>query len=137
MTMLTQDNDIRALLGRTRRIAIVGLSSKADRPSHGVARSMQGYGYQIVPVNPNEDEVLGENAYADLSRIPGAIDLVDVFRKSEYVPEIVQACIARRVRALWLQEGVVHEAAARRASNAGIHVVMDRCIYKEYVRLLD
>lgn len=135
--MLTQDNEIRALLGRTQRIAVIGLSSRRDRPSHGVARSMQGYGYAIVPVNPNEEAVVGENAYSHLSRVPGAIDLVDVFRKAEYVPEIVDTCIARRVGALWLQEGVIHEDAARKAADAGVNVVMDRCIYKEYRRLLD
>src|SRR5699024_4328033 len=133
---LTDDNEIRALLGRVRRVAIIGLSSKTDRPSHGVASALQGYGFEVVPVNPNENAVLGENAYEHLGRVPGAIDLVDVFRRPEYVPEIVDACIAKRVGALWLQEGVVHEAAARRAEAAGIDVVMDRCIYKEYQRLL-
>lgn len=136
MTMLTRDNEIRSLLGRIQRIAVVGLSSKTSRPSHGVARALQGYGYQIVPVNPNEDVVLGENAYPNLRRVPGAIDLVDVFRSPEHLPEVVDMCIDRRVRALWLQEGVVHETAARKAADAGIDVVMDRCIYKEYERLL-
>lgn len=133
---LTDDNEIRALLGRVRRIAMIGLSSKPDRPSHGVASALQGYGFEVVPVNPNENAVLGENAYENLGRVSGAVDLVDVFRRSEYVPEIVDACIAKRVGALWLQEGVVHEAAAIRAVEAGIDVVMDRCIYKEYRRLL-
>lgn len=132
---LTNDNEIMALLGRTQRIAIVGLSSKPDRPSHIVAKALQGYGYQIVPVNPNENEVLGENAYESIDRLH-PVDLVDVFRRPEYVPHIVDACIANRIGALWLQEGVIHEAAAQRASDAGIDVVMDRCMYKECRRLL-
>lgn len=132
---ITEDNEISALLGRTRRVAIVGLSSNPDRPSHIVGKALQGYGFEIVPVNPNENEVLGENAYDSLARVR-TVDMVDVFRRPEYVPEIVDACIAQRIGALWLQEGVVHEAAARRASDAGIDVVMDRCMYKEYRRLL-
>ncbi len=136
MTMLTQDNSIRELLARSRCVAVVGLSSNTDRPSHGVARSLQEFGYQVVPVNPNEDAVLGENAFPDLSHIPGPVDLVDVFRAPEYVPEIVDTCIENKIRALWLQEGVINEAAARKAADAGIEVVMDRCIYKEYKRLL-
>ena len=136
MTMITQDSDIRDLLAHNRCIAVVGLSSNPARPSHGVARSLQEFGYRIVPVNPNEDAVLGENAFPDLSHVPGLIDLVDVFRAPEYVPEIVDACIEKRIRAVLLQEGVIHEAAARKAADAGIKVVMDRCIYKEYKRLL-
>jgi len=132
---ITKDNEIMGLLGRTRRVAMVGLSSKPDRPSHAVARALQGYGYEIVPVNPNENEVLGTNAAESLDRIR-PVDLVDVFRRPEYVPEIVDACIRLRIGALWLQEGVIHEAAAQRASDAGIDVVMDRCMYKEYKRLL-
>lgn len=132
---LTEDNPIRAILGRTRRIAIIGLSSKPDRPSHIVAKGLQEYGFEIVPVNPNEDEVLGANAYESLDRVR-PVDMVVVFRRPEYVPAIVDACIAKPVSALWLQEGVIHEAAARRAEEAGIDVAMDRCIYKEYLRLL-
>src|SRR5699024_4576921 len=122
-------------LGRTRRVAIVGLSSKPERPSYTVAKALQGYGYEVVPVNPNENKVLGENAAENLDRIR-PVDMVTVFRRPEYVPEIVDACIRLRISALWLQEGVVHEAAAQRASDAGIDVVMDRCMYKEYDRLL-
>lgn len=132
---ITEDNEIMDLLGRTRRVAMVGLSSKPERPSYAVAKALQGYGYQIVPVNPYEDNVLGENAAESLDRIR-PVDLVDVFRRPEYVPQIVDACIRHRVGALWLQEGVIHEAAAQRASDAGIDVVMDRCMYKEYQRLL-
>lgn len=133
---MTQDNDIRALLGRVLRIAVIGLSSKRERPSHGVASALQGYDYQVVPINPNEKTVLGENAYGDLSRVADPVDMVQVFRRPEYVPAIVDACITQRVGALWLQEGVVHEAAARRAAEAGIDVVMDRCMLKEYRRLM-
>lgn len=134
---LTEDNEIRALLGRVRRIAIIGLSSNPERPSHTVAKALQDFGYQIVPVNPNENAVLGENAYESLARVPGAVDLVTVFRRPEYVPEIVDACRAKHVGSIWLQEGVVNEAAACRAAAAGINVVMDRCMLREYRRLLE
>lgn len=130
------DDDIKHLLERTQRIAVIGLSSDPGRPSHGVARSLQGFGYKIVPVNPKETEILGETSYPDLASVPGDIDLVDVFRAPEHVPAIVDACIERGVPAIWLQEGVVHEDAARRARDAGIEVIMDRCIYKEYRRLM-
>jgi len=133
---LTEDWEIRALLGRVARVAVVGLSSRTDRPSHQVAKALQGYGYEIVPVNPNENIVLGEHAMENLARIR-PVDLVDVFRRPEYVPEIVEACINKRVGALWLQEGVINERAAQRAADAGLDVVMDRCMYKEYRRLLD
>jgi len=134
---LTEDSQIRALLGRVRRIAVIGLSSKPERPSYEVSKALQGFGYKIVPVNPNENAVLGENAYENLARVPGAVDLVTVFRRPEYVPEIVDACRAKPVAALWLQEGVVNESAAQRAAAAGIDVVMDRCMFKEYRRLLE
>ncbi|GAB3673640.1 CoA-binding protein [Salinisphaera aquimarina] len=136
MSMITEDSHIREILAQVRRIAVIGLSSKADRPSHGVAQAMMEEGYQIVPVNPNENQVLGENAFPDLRHITGMVDMVDVFRAPEHVPEIVDACIARSVRVLWLQEGVVHEAAAKKAADAGIDVIMDRCMLKEYRRLL-
>jgi len=136
MPLLTEDYQIRDLLGRLRRVAVIGLSSNPERPSHGVAQAMQAEGYQIVPVNPNETQVLGENACPDLRHVTGMVDMVDVFRAPEYVPEIVDACIANNVRNLWLQEGVVHERAAEKASQAGVDVVMDRCMLKEYRRLL-
>lgn len=120
-------------LRQIRTVAVVGLSPKADRPSYGVAQALQQFGYRIVPVRPAVAEVLGEPAYPDLHAVPGTIDLVDVFRAPEYVDEIVDICIARKVPALWLQEGVVNEAAALRAQAAGIWVVMDRCIYKDYL----
>lgn len=128
--------EIRTLLERVRTIAVVGLSPKPDRPSHSVARALKHFGYRIVPVRPAVDEVLGEKAYAHLTDIPFAVDLVDVFRAPEHVPAIVEAAIAIGAKAIWLQEGVVHEAAAQRARAAGLAVVMDRCIYKDYLSLM-
>jgi uncharacterized protein len=97
---------------------------------------MQRAGYRIIPVNPHEREVLGEKCYAALDEIPESVDIVDIFRRSEYVPEIVEAAIRKGARAIWMQEGVVHEAAAERARAAGLEVVMDRCILKEHRRIL-
>jgi len=136
MPMITEDNRIREILGQTRRIAVIGLSSNPSRPSHGVAAALQKEGYGIVPINPNEREVLGENAFTDIAQVPGLVDVVDVFRSPGHVPQIVEACIGCGVRTLWLQEGVVHEQAAQKASDAGIDVIMDRCMLKEYQRLL-
>ncbi|HLQ85037.1 MAG TPA: CoA-binding protein [Salinisphaeraceae bacterium] len=133
---LTEDSEIRGLLGRTRRIAIIGLSSNPERPSHEVAKALQSFGYLIVPVNPNETRVLGEKAFDHLSLVTGAVDMVDVFRRPEFVPEIVNTCIEKRIAALWLQEGVINENAANRAAAAGIDVVMNRCMLREYRRLL-
>jgi len=131
------DEEIRELLRRVRTIAVVGFSPKVSRPSHGVAASMQRFGYRIVPVRPMLEKGLGETAYPDLASIPdsGAIDLVDVFRAPEHVDAIVDACIALKLPALWLQEGVMNEAAASRARAAGLTVVMNRCVFREYVRL--
>ena len=123
------------LLHSCHTIAVVGLSSKRYRPSYGVAEYMQRSGYRIIPVNPSETQVLGEQAYPDLESIPGAIDIVDIFRRSEFVPEIVEAAIRKGAKAIWMQEGVYHEAAARRAEEAGLIVVMDRCILKDHRRL--
>jgi len=128
--------EIKKLLETVHRIAVVGLSPNPVRPSHGVALALQGFGYQIIPVRPGVDEVLGEKAYTDLRHLPAAVDLVDVFRASEYVDAIVDDCIAIQAPALWLQEGVVNLAAAERARQAGMFVVMDRCIYKAYKELL-
>lgn len=127
--------EIRALLEHVRRIAVVGLSPKPDRPSYKVAAALQGFGYRIIPVRPMAKEILGEKVYPDLASVPGQIDLVDVFRAPEQVDEVIDACIALRVPAVWLQEGVVNEAAAQRARAAGLTVVMDRCVYRDYVRL--
>lgn len=119
-------------------IAVVGLSSNPERPSFRVARAMQGYGFRIVPVRPRHGEVqeiLGEQAYPDLESLPFKVDMVDVFRASEQVPAIVESCIALGVPRLWLQEGVIHEAAAQRAQAAGIAVVMNRCMWRDYSQL--
>lgn len=129
--------EIKRLLETARRIAVVGLSPNSTRPSHGVARALQGFSYKIIPVRPATAEVLGEKAYPDLRSLPGPVDLVDVFRAPQYVDAIVDDCIAIRAPALWLQEGVVDEAAAERARQAGMFVVMDRCIYKEYLALMN
>ena len=120
-------------VGRT--IAVVGLSAKRYRPSYGVAEYMQRAGYRIIPVNPHETEVLGEKCYPDVESVPEPIDIVDIFRRSEFVPEIVEAAIRKGAKVVWMQEGVVHEEAARRAREAGLEVVMDRCILKDHRRL--
>lgn len=117
-------------------IAVVGLSSSPMRPSNGVAAYLQRVGYRIIPVNPNETEVLGEKCYVRLEDVPEKIDMVDIFRRSEYVPDIVESAIKIGAKAIWMQEGVIHEAAAERASQAGLDVVMDRCTLKEHRRLL-
>jgi len=126
---------LRALLQQARTIAVVGLSPQPDRPSYRVARAMQGFGFGIVPVRAGVREVLQEQAYASLADIPVAVDLIDVFRAAEQVPAIVDACLALHSPALWIQEDIDAEAAAQRARDAGRTVVMDRCLYKDYVRL--
>lgn len=128
--------EIRKLLEGARSIAVVGLSPKEDRPSHGVARAMQSFGYRIVPVRPGVDSVLGQKAFAMLTDLDEVPDIVDVFRAPEHVDEIVDQCLAIGAKALWLQEGVVNEQAAERARQAGMFVVMDRCIYKEWIALI-
>ncbi len=130
-----REEEIRALLDRVRSIAVVGLSPKADRPSYKVASALQGFGYRIIPVRPMANEILGETVYPDLASVPGPIDLVDVFRAPEQVDEVVDACIALKLPAVWLQDGVVNEPAAQRARAAGLMVVMDRCVYRDYVKL--
>jgi predicted CoA-binding protein len=129
-------DEIRALLGRVKTIAVVGLSPKPERPSHRVARAMQRFGYRIVPVRPALDEVLGEKAYPNLRAIPFPVDLVDVFRAAEHIPAVVDDCLAIAAPAVWIQEGIVHEGAAEKARAAGMTVVMDRCVYKDYVALM-
>ncbi|HEY1184821.1 MAG TPA: CoA-binding protein [Bryobacteraceae bacterium] len=128
-------NRIADILGAARTIAVVGLSAKRFRPSHGVAEYLQRVGYRIIPVNPNITEVLGEKSYASLDAVPEPVDIVDIFRRSEHVPEIVEAAIRKGAKTIWMQEGVVHEDAARRAESAGLAVVMDRCILKDHRRL--
>lgn len=125
-----------ALLRDCRTIAVVGLSSNPARPSYRVAAYMQQQGKVIIPVNPHETSVLGEVAYPSLSAVPGQIDLVNIFRRSEEAGAIVDDAIRVKAKAVWLQEGVIDEAAAARARQAGLQVVMDRCWLKEHVRLL-
>lgn len=138
MTHVNPDSEqLKAILNSCKTIAVVGLSPKANRPSHQVAQAMQGFGYRIIPVRPATAEVLGETCYASLHDIPepDSIDMVDVFRAPEHVDEIVDACITLKIPLIWLQDGVVNEAAAARAQAAGITVIMDRCVYRDYIQL--
>ncbi len=115
-------------------VAVVGLSNKATRPSHGVSAYMQQHGYRIIPVNPNVVEVLGEKAYPSLSDVPESVEIVNIFRRSEYVPEIVAQAIQKKAKMIWMQEGVSHREAAERARSAGLEVVENRCILKEHAK---
>jgi predicted CoA-binding protein len=131
-------SEIDAFLRRIRAIAILGLSETPGRPSHNVAKALQDFGYRIVPVNPTATEILGERAWPDLgAAIAGAgpIDVVDVFRRPEHVAGIVEECIRLKVPALWLQEGVIDDAAAQKARDAGIFTVMNRCMFKDRATL--
>jgi predicted CoA-binding protein len=129
------ESAIADLLASSKTIAVVGLSSKTFRPSFGVSQYLQSAGYRIIPVNPNESSILGEKCYAHLEDIPEKIDIVDIFRRSELVPEVVDAAIQIGARAVWMQEGVVNEPSAARARRAGLFVVMDLCIAKELHKL--
>jgi predicted CoA-binding protein len=134
-TSLPETEDvIRSILERYRTLAIVGLSSKPSRPSYGVAAYLKTHGYHVIPVNPNEVTVLGERAYARLEDIPERIEVVVIFRRSEYVPGIVDEAIRLGARVIWMQEGVAHEEAASRARQAGLLVIQDRCMLKEHAR---
>ncbi len=126
------NDEIGTLLRKSKNIAVVGLSDSPLRPSYGVSAYMQTHGYKIIPVNPAIRGALGEKAVPSLSAVQEKIDIVDVFRRSEYVAEVVDEAIRLKVPAIWLQEGVVDEAAAEKARKAGIQVVMDRCILKEH-----
>lgn len=132
MASLPQPDPITDLLRRSKTIAVVGLSCNPLRPSHGVAAYMQSHGYRIIPVNPQIEECLGQNAYASLLEVPEKIDIVNIFRRSEFVGEIVDQAIQLKVPAIWMQEGVIDEKAAKKARQAGILVVMDDCILKEH-----
>lgn len=123
------------ILRSARTIAVIGLSANPRRPSHGVARYLQHAGYRIIPVNPNVAEVLGERAYATLSELPGPVDVVEVFRRSEFAGAIVDEAIAIKAAAVWLQDGVVDEAAAERARAAGLDVVMDDCMMRRHAAM--
>ncbi len=127
-------DEIGELLKRTKTIAVVGLSDSPLRPSYGVSAYMQSHGYRIIPVNPSIRGSLGEKAVASLGDVEEKIDMVDVFRRSEYVPDLVDEAIRLKVPAIWLQEDVIHEEAAEKARKAGIFVVMDKCILKEHRR---
>lgn len=129
---VVQTDPITDLLKRARTIAVVGLSDSPMRPSHGVSAYMQSQGYRIIPVNPQIDEVLGERAYASLLDVPEKIDIVNIFRRPEFVGEVVDEAIGLRVPAIWMQEDVINEEAAEKARQAGLFVVMDRCILKEH-----
>lgn len=131
----SDESAIADLLASSKTIAVVGLSSKTFRPSFGVSQYLQSAGYRIIPVNPNESSILGEKCYARLEDIPEKIDIVDIFRRSELVPEVVDAAIQVGARAVWMQEGVVDEPSAARARGAGLFVVMDVCIAKELHKL--
>jgi predicted CoA-binding protein len=127
--------DICKLLREVHTIAVVGLSPNTARPSFRVAQALQSFGYRILPVRPLVTEVLGEKAYPDLESLPEAPDIVEVFRAPEHVPAIVDSCIKLGIKKLWLQDGVVHEEAALRARQAGITVVMDRCMFRDHTQL--
>jgi predicted CoA-binding protein len=132
MASVPQPNPVTELLKRARTIAVVGLSDDPLRPSHGVSAYMQSQGYRIIPVNPQIECCLGEKAYASLFEVPEKIDIVNIFRKPEFVEGIVDQAIQLKVPAVWMQEDVIHEQAAEKARRAGIFVVMDRCILKEH-----
>ena len=125
---------ITQILKSARSIAVVGLSSKRFRPSYGVAEYLQSAGYRIIPVNPNEREVLDQKSYPRLEEVPEKVDIVDVFRRSEQVPEVVEGAIRIGAKAVWMQEGVIHSQAAERARQAGLVVIMDTCILKEHIK---
>jgi uncharacterized protein len=125
---------IKEILEQGKTLAVVGLSSKPMRPSHGVAAYMQGHGYRIIPVNPHEESVLGERSFPSLDAVPEPFEVVVIFRRPEHVPEVVESAIRKHARVIWMQEGVIHEQAAERARAAGLKVVMDRCILKEYAK---
>jgi predicted CoA-binding protein len=127
-------DEIGEILHKTKIVAVVGLSDNPGRPSYHVAEYMQEHGYRIIPVNPFVSEVLGERSYASLRDVPVPVDMVDIFRKSEDVPPIVDDAIAIGARVIWMQEGVIHEGAAAKARAAGLNVVVDRCVLKEHAR---
>jgi predicted CoA-binding protein len=132
MASVPQPDPVTELLRRAKTIAVVGLSDDPLRPSHDVSAYMQSQGYRVIPVNPQIESCLGEKAYASLLEVPEKIDLVNIFRRPEFVQEIVDQTIRLKIPAIWMQEGVIHEEAAQKARQAGIFVVMDRCILQEH-----
>ena len=132
MVTLSKTDPITELLKQAKTIAVVGLSNDPLRPSHGVSAYMQSQGYRIIPVNPQIDSCLGEKAYASLLEVQEKVDIVNIFRRPEFVEEVVDQAIQLKVPAIWMQEDVIHEKAAEKARRVGIFVVMDRCILKEH-----
>jgi uncharacterized protein len=133
---MMNDTEMTELLRHAKTIAVVGLSSNPLRPSFGVSRFLQRQGYRIIPVNPNETEVLGERAYPSVKDVPEPVDIINIFRRPARVPEVIDDALAKGARCIWMQEGVVNHEAARKAEAAGLSVVMDKCILKEMARLL-
>ena len=127
--------EIRDILSAAKVVAVVGLSNKPERDSYGVAAYLQAHGYRIVPINPNINQVLGERAYPSLEEVPGPVDVVDIFRKPEFVPPLVDQAIAMGAKVIWMQEGIAHNASADKARAAGLRVVMNKCILKEHRKL--
>jgi predicted CoA-binding protein len=125
-------DSVTQLLETSKTIAVVGLSANRMRPSFGVAEYLKSVGYRIIPVNPNQEDVLGEKSYARLEDVPQRVDIVDIFRRSEFVPEVVDSAIRIGARGIWMQEGVIHEEAAEKARRAGLFVMMNSCILKEH-----
>ncbi len=133
---LPSDSEIIDLFKSIHSIAVIGLSPKPNRPSHRVAKNMQEFGFDIIPVRPAVTEILGEKAYSSLQEIPFLVDLVNIFRAPKYVADITDQCIYKKIKAMWLQEGVVDVGSASKAYNANVFTVMDKCVYKEYMRLM-
>ena len=131
-----EDNLIKEMLTQSKTIAVVGLSPDPDKPSFEVAHYLQSKGYKIIPVRPGTDQILGEKAYASLSEIPVPVDIVDIFRKAEFIPEIVDEAIRIKAKSVWMQLGLVHPQASQKAKDAGLKVVMDKCLLIEHRRLL-
>lgn len=131
-----EDKFMKEMLTQSKTIAVVGLSPDPDKPSFEVAHYLQSKGYKIIPVRPGTDQILGEKAYASLSEIPVPVDIVDIFRKAEFIPEIVDEAIRIKAKAIWMQLGLVHPQASEKAKTAGLKVVMDRCLLIEHRRLL-
>ena len=132
------DERITEILSNMKRVAVVGLSAKEDRASHGIARFLVGQGFDVVGVNPMlKEDVLGIKVYPSLAEVPDHVDVVDVFRRSDTVPPVVDEAIAMKAGMIWMQEDVVHEEAAAKARTAGLDVIQDRCIYKEWLRLMN
>ena len=126
--------EIAGILRASKVIAVVGLSPKPERPSHSVSLYMMDQGYTIIPVNPGQTEILGQKSYKSLLEVPGPIDIVNIFRDPSAVPEIVDQAIAKKAKVVWMQEGIVHNAAAAKARAAGLQVVMNKCLYKEHAK---